>query len=475
MSAQLYQTLGEDLLASFNEKRYTDITITTEQGTPNARTFPSHRYILYSRSQYFRELLSDGNDIENIELPDISGEIFEDLLSYFYSGKVNLGHRSGSEVLDLLLGAEKLALDLVNSIQSFIIEQHGNWLNEHFAHIYHVSNKYETFEQLRAFCSHTVNNSPEVVFLASDFTSLPENLLREILVRDDIKIDEVELWNYLLKWGLDKNSSLKSDPSLWSPDDVELLAKTLQDCLPLVRFFQFSAKNYRNHLLPYKKLLKVSQAKVYVDLKNYFYMDNIRPTCKILGPRRGPNIDSIILTAKHTAYIASWIDKKDKDSLHFKPYDINENPYEFRLLFRGNRDGFLAINFHNQCDGIKNTVSVMKIKGSDEILGGYNPIEWKRVDCVWGKTPDSFIFSFPSNDFQDAILSRVNIVSKAVSWELEYGPSFGNDLIMIGPNLQKRCLCNVSNLPQVYERKLRNSSNEFEIVDYEVYQIRRKV
>ncbi|CAG8827003.1 11047_t:CDS:2, partial [Gigaspora margarita] len=239
MSAQLYQTLGEDLLASFNEKRYTDITITTEQGTPNARTFPSHRYILYSRSQYFRELLSDGNDIENIELPDISGEIFEDLLSYFYSGKVNLGHRSGSEVLDLLLGAEKLALDLVNSIQSFIIEQHGNWLNEHFAHIYHVSNKYETFEQLRAFCSHTVNNSPEVVFLASDFTSLPENLLREIL-------------------------------------------------------------------------------------------------------------------------------------------------------------------------------------------------------------------------------------------ELEYGPSFGNDLIMIGPNLQKRCLCNVSNLPQVYERKLRNSSNEFEIVDYEVYQIRRK-
>ncbi|CAG8558745.1 11922_t:CDS:2 [Gigaspora rosea] len=328
MSIQLYQTLGEDLLASFNEKRYTDITITTEQGTPNARTFPSHRYILYSRSQYFRELLSDGNDIENIELPDISGEIFEELLS----GKVNLGHRSGSEVLDLLLGAEKLALDLVNSIQSFIIEQHGNWLNEHFAHIYHVSNKYETFEQLRAFCSHTVNNSPEVVFLASDFTSLPEKLLREILVRDDIKIDEVELWNYLLKWGLDKNPSLKSDPSLWSPDDVESLAKTLQDCLPLVRFFQFSAKNYRNHLLPYKKLLKVSQAKVYVDLKNYFYMDNVRPTCKILGPRR------------------------------------------------------------------------------------YNPIEWKRVDCVWGKTSDSFIFSFPSNDFQDAILSRVNIVSKAVSW-----------------------------------------------------------
>ncbi|CAG8773844.1 342_t:CDS:2, partial [Cetraspora pellucida] len=122
MSAQLYQTLGEDLLASFNEKRYTDITITTEQGTPNARTFRSHRFILYSRSQYFRELLSDGNDNENIELPDISGEIFEDLLG----GRVSLGHRSGSEVLDLLLGAEKLSLDLVNSIQSFIIEQHGN-------------------------------------------------------------------------------------------------------------------------------------------------------------------------------------------------------------------------------------------------------------------------------------------------------------------------------------------------------------
>ncbi|CAG8461671.1 10226_t:CDS:2, partial [Scutellospora calospora] len=385
MSAQLYPTLGEDLLASFKEKRFTDITITTEQGTPNAKTFRSHRFVLYSRSQYFRELLSEDDNNENIELPDISGEIFEDLLS----GRVSLGHRSGSEVLELLLGAEKLTLDLVNSIQSFIIEQHGNWLNEHFAHIYHVSNKYETFEQLRAFCAHTVNNSPEVVFLAADFTCLPEKLLREILVRDDLKIDEVELWNYLLKWGLDKNSSLKFDPSLWSQDDVESLAKTLKDCLPLVRFFQFSAKNYRTHLLPYKKLLKISQPKVYDDLKNYFSMDSLRPTCKILGPR-------------------------------------------------------------------------------------YNPIEWKRVDCVWGKTSDSFIFSFPTNDFQDAILSRVVTVAKAVSWELEYGPSFGNDLIMIGPNLQKRCLCNISNLPQVYEKQLRQSSSEFEIVDYEVYQIQRK-
>ena len=39
------------------------------------------------------------------------------------------------------------------------------------------------------------------------------------------------------------------------------------------------------------------------------------------------------------------------------------------------------------------TVTIVKIKGSSEILGGYNPIEWKSNGnyCV---AKDSFIFSF---------------------------------------------------------------------------------
>jgi len=49
--------------------------------------------------------------------------------------------------------------------------------------------------------------------------------------------------------------------------------------------------------------------------------------------------------------------------------------------------------FHNICDKQSRTVTIVKIKGSSEILGGYNPIEWKS-DYTWGVTKDSFIFSF---------------------------------------------------------------------------------
>jgi hypothetical protein len=74
-----------------------------------------------------------------------------------------------------------------------------------------------------------------------------------------------------------------------------------------------------------------------------------------------------------------------------------KNSYEFKLLFRGSRDGFNTKKFHKICDNQSRTVTVAKVEGSDEILGGYNPMVWKP-NGSWGTTKDSFIFSFNDND-----------------------------------------------------------------------------
>jgi hypothetical protein len=58
------------------------------------------------------------------------------------------------------------------------------------------------------------------------------------------------------------------------------------------------------------------------------------------------------------------------------------------------------------------------VNDNNEILGGYNPLEWKS-NGIYGTTKDSFIFSFSKDKISNYILSRVtngnNSVMKNIS------------------------------------------------------------
>src|SRR5439155_521856 len=107
--------------------------------------------------------------------------------------------------------------------------------------------------------------------------------------------------------------------------------------------------------------------------------------------------------------------------------EITDKVYEFKLLFRGSRDGLSCRSFHSICDSQSRTVTIVKVKGSGEILGGYNPLEWKS-DGSYGNTKDSFIFSFKNSDgIKSYILSRVIDRQNAVYNGFLNGPSFGKE------------------------------------------------
>jgi hypothetical protein len=77
---------------------------------------------------------------------------------------------------------------------------------------------------------------------------------------------------------------------------------------------------------------------------------------------------------------------------------------------------------------------LLKVKGSSEILGGYNPLEWKSDDS-YGITNDSFILSFNNDRIEDYILSRVtdgNNGNNATNNCTITGPSFGISDLMYG-------------------------------------------
>src|SRR5204863_9771798 len=85
-------------------------------------------------------------------------------------------------------------------------------------------------------------------------------------------------------------------------------------------------------------------------------------------PPRKPKYDTLIIKPQHFAIFSSWIEKKT-DS-HYNYYNLND----FKLIYRSSRDGSMARAFHKKCDNKGATIVIIKIKGSEQIIGGYNPL-----------------------------------------------------------------------------------------------------
>ncbi|CAI2175558.1 2920_t:CDS:2 [Funneliformis geosporum] len=193
-------------------------------------------------------------------------------------------------------------------------------------------------------------------------------------------------------------------------------------------------------------------------------------TVENILPTRNLHIDSRLITSKVAAYIASWIDRKEtKHPIYgYTPYNTLDNPYEFKLLLRGSEDGLGWETFHDLCDYKSNTVVIAKVKGTNEILGGYNPLIWEsRTNKSYSHTSDSFIFSFTFMNLKDVVLSRINKPDSAVLLYEKYGPSFGDDLTI----LFRGTVC--YSKKDDYEKSIRSETDcfEFELEDYEVYEV----
>src|SRR5438034_6965492 len=147
-------------------------------------------------------------------------------------------------------------------------------------------------------------------------------------------------------------------------------------------------------------------------------------------------------------------------------------PYKFKLLLRGSRDGFTPKKFHELCDDKHNTITLIKVKGTEEILGGYNPIIWNSSD-TWGKTKYSFIFSFKNNNIKDAIISNVQNTNCALNYGPNRGPYFGHDMIISSSRESTDYVDNFCKKSD-YEKKIRDTSDKFSIEDYEVFQITKR-
>src|SRR5581483_1492698 len=337
----------------------------------------------------------------------------------------------------------------------FLVKNEVNWLEQNFSLVYQTSFENDSFLELQKFCTELISKKPEKVFNSTDFNSISEKSLISLIQHDSIQLGKIHVWEHVLKWGIVRNPELSSDPANYSKDDFNSLKNTLKQCIPFIKFHNFTSKEFHDKVLPYKK---VFPKELFKSLLNDFLNNDFKPIQKsepqITTTSNNNNIDSKIITFKHAELISKWVDKLEVT-------DKMKNSYEFKLILRGSRDGFTIEKFHEICDNQHHTVTFIKVKGSDEILGGYNPISWKFIGN-YSSTKDSFIFSIKDND--NYILSRVIDEKKAIVNLSLCGPSFGNgDLSTFGDNGTCK--------KKSYEKPIREIEKEFSIEEYEIFQI----
>ncbi|GBC40607.2 BTB/POZ protein [Rhizophagus irregularis DAOM 181602=DAOM 197198] len=207
-------------------------------------------------SQNYIEILRDE------EYYDITIEVGKDpniILKYIYGGIISLNGQEPSEILKILTAADELLLhELVDYLQDYLIENKFEWIEQHFELTYRTSFQSNSLLELQNYCTDFMDKFPEKVFKSLDFASLPEASLISLIIKDDLQMKEIEIWEHVLKWGLEKNPTLLPDPIT---------------CLSSEDFFQ--------KVYPYKKLL---EQQLYEELLGSYLDSNVEPkTGEIIG------------------------------------------------------------------------------------------------------------------------------------------------------------------------------------------------
>jgi hypothetical protein len=155
-----------------------------------------------------------------------------------------------------LIAASELSLqELIIHLQSFLIDDRKNWMEQNFNLIYKTSFESVSFSKLQNFCKEFMSKEPVDIFNSQDFISISKECLISLIQHDEFQMDVINTWEHVLKWGIAQNPELPSDPSNYSKDDFNTLKDTLQQLIPFIKFFNLNHEEFLDKVFPYKKIL----------------------------------------------------------------------------------------------------------------------------------------------------------------------------------------------------------------------------
>jgi hypothetical protein len=93
------------------------------------------------------------------------------------------------------------------------------------------------------------------------------------------------------------------------------------------------------------------------------------------------------------------------------------------LLYRATRDGFTIQAFHSKCDGIGNTITIIK-NNLNYVFGGYASSAWNSSGS-YIKDPNAFLFSLRRDGVSFKDKFTIKQAKHAYNGGSAYGPTYG--------------------------------------------------
>lgn len=103
-------------------------------------------------------------------------------------------------------------------------------------------------------------------------------------------------------------------------------------------------------------------------------------------------------------------------------------------VYRADRDGWSAIDFHKAVDGQGSGLVVAQMANSGKLFGGFNPAGWRSTDDYYSSSA-AFLWTLPTGQAGQAVVKFPVLPggSAAIFDYATAGPCFGAADLMIGP------------------------------------------
>ncbi|GBC07813.1 hypothetical protein RclHR1_07700006 [Rhizophagus clarus] len=154
-----------------------------------------------------------------------------------------------------MIAFEELKLtQLIKLAEDFLIKHHQSFLQNDPVEILQMTYSHKIFNNIQELCLEEIYLKPDILFNSVKLVNLPATLLGIILKQNDLTLNEIEIWENLVKWGLAQEKILNEDVSKWNQENFNIFERILHKFIPLIRFYDISSGDYFNKVRPYEQI-----------------------------------------------------------------------------------------------------------------------------------------------------------------------------------------------------------------------------
>eukprot|EP00808_Paulinella_micropora_P015776 g58134.t1 len=376
----------------------------------------AHRLILAASSPVFQAMLYPPKDEQGLRSPvklplkikiqDCKPEHFLSLLCCIYTDEVEIDPANLPALIQI---AKKYQIEKLQMLCSDYMEKDVS-----------LENAIDLFQMApdllgdKEFALAFIRENMEELVATESFLRLSKDRLLLLLQDDFLCVEEVSLFQALLRWGKHQLSQLKATEQKEQKGTQEATAmkEVLSDLLPEIRFAVMETDDIATHVAPSKLLdealmLKLFQYSVLSEReKDSFDFGELKKTARVGG--------FMVKESK-------LLDSKLKKAL-FKLFDGAQGA-KLDLIYRGSRDGFTGHVFHSKCDGMGPTLTVIKPSHNNNIFGGYTEHTWSSTGSY--SSQPAWLFSLRNARDDTAYKFLPSTASSHAYNNGSYGPTFG--------------------------------------------------